>query len=78
MRYHLNYDQIKCSGCLQCQLTCSYLFSKAFQLSASHVQIVPGKNGYQAVFSENCTQCGLCADNCLFDALTKRKKEVHR
>ena len=76
MKYNLNYDQTKCSGCLQCQLTCSFMFFKAFQLPASYVQIDSQKTEYSAYFTDNCTHCGYCADNCLFGALTKSRQEV--
>jgi len=72
MKYLLKYDQSKCSGCLQCQLTCSLMFSRNFQLSLSHIQIDSQKTEYSAVFTDNCTHCGICADNCLFGALIKK------
>ena len=76
MKFSLKYDQSKCSGCLQCQLTCSFIFFKAYRLHASHIQIDTRKTEYSAFFSENCTHCGQCADICLFGALTKSKQEV--
>jgi ferredoxin len=27
------------------------------------------------VFTEDCTHCGVCADNCYYDALKKKLKE---
>jgi len=76
MKYRLAYKPEKCSGCLQCQLTCSFMFSRVFQLSAAHIQIHIKGAVYRAMFTDQCTQCGLCADNCLFGALTKSKSEV--
>lgn len=73
MEYTLNYDQSKCSGCLQCQLTCSFTFFSVFRFSAAHVQINSHQTEYSVFFTENCTHCGLCADSCLFGALTKTK-----
>jgi len=76
MKYLLNYDQTRCSGCLQCQLTCSFQYFSFFQLSASYIQINSHENEYKAIFTDDCTRCGYCADYCLFGALTKSREEV--
>jgi ferredoxin len=76
MKYLLNYDQTQCSGCLQCQLNCSFKYFRFFHLSASYIQINSHETEYKAIFTDECTRCGSCADYCLFGALTKSREEV--
>jgi ferredoxin len=76
MKYLLSYDQTTCSGCLQCQLICSFKYFGFFKLSASCIQINSQETEYSAIFTDDCNRCGYCADYCLFGALTKSQEEV--
>ncbi len=76
MKYHLFYDQKHCSGCLRCQLACSWTYEKSFQPSASRIKVEARGEEYRVVFTRDCTACGLCVDNCLFGALTKTRQEA--
>lgn len=76
MAYEMIYSQEHCSGCLRCRLACSRAYAGAFQPSAARIDIDMSKPVYRARFSDTCNACGICADNCLFGALIRRKKEA--
>jgi len=76
MKYEITYVQENCSGCLRCQLACSRAYAKSFQPSAARIKIEALGAEYRVAFTEDCVECGFCADNCLFGALTKIPKEV--
>ena len=75
MKYELIYIQENCSGCLCCQLACSRAYAKSFQPSAARIKIETRGSEYRVSFTDDCVECGLCADNCLFGALTKLPRE---
>lgn len=75
MKYHIFYNQENCSGCLRCQLACSWAYAKCFQPSVAHIRLDARGESYHVSFSDECLACGACVDNCLFNALTKRPKE---
>jgi ferredoxin len=62
----------KCVGCLRCQLLCSQEYSGAFNPLKSWIAIERRGSGYEyhIDFTENCTACGICAKNCVFEALS--------
>ena len=61
----------KCSGCGTCELWCSLTFTGSFNpLKAYiHQKFVPGQ-GFKIIFTEDCNHCSLCADHCVYGALT--------
>jgi len=61
----------KCSGCQTCQLWCSYTFTNAFNPLMAYIrqEFVPGQ-GFKITFTEDCNQCAICADHCVYGALT--------
>ncbi len=71
MTYELTYIQERCSGCLRCQLACSWTYVKSFQPSAACLQVDTQGTQYRLVFTQDCVKCGICADSCLFGALVK-------
>ncbi|MCD6584666.1 MAG: 4Fe-4S binding protein [Desulfobacteraceae bacterium] len=74
MKYIMTYDQKQCSGCRQCQLACSRKFDKQFQPSRSRIRLQTQGDEFYAVFTDDCVKCGICADSCLFGALTKNQE----
>ncbi len=60
----------KCVGCGTCELWCSFTFQKAFipLLANIHQSFVSGE-GFKISFTEDCTQCGICAGHCVYGAL---------
>ena len=68
-----------CAGCLSCQLICSLTYQKEFNpLKAFlHVRYL-GRAGNDNLvyFSDECNECGLCAEYCHFNALTLKEKKA--
>lgn len=65
-----------CTGCLQCQLACSELYTRRFTLHEARLQVVFTNTGCTIRFSDDCTCCGVCADHCLYEALVKTPREA--
>lgn len=61
----------KCAGCLRCQMVCSMNFQGLFSPAEAWIKVdfdsPEGK--YSLKFTEECTNCGLCVENCAFGCL---------
>ncbi len=61
----------KCAGCLRCQMVCSMNYQGVFSVADAWIQVdfdsAEGK--YSAFFTPECTNCGLCVENCAFGCL---------
>lgn len=64
-----------CTGCLRCQLACSDAYAKAFNPSAAYIRVDVSGAYARIEFTEDCNECGICADSCFFEALSKTRKE---
>jgi Fe-S-cluster-containing hydrogenase component 2 len=60
-----------CSGCLICQLACSFAFTKSYNPSKSRILIeeVDATEPFRISFTEECNDCGLCVRYCFYGAL---------
>lgn len=59
-----------CVGCLRCELICSHFYSEKYNPLKAWITIMPTADyKYNIDFTEDCTSCGLCAENCAFAAL---------
>jgi NAD-dependent dihydropyrimidine dehydrogenase PreA subunit len=60
----------KCTGCIICQLICSFINKKQFNPSLANLKI---KNQYglkpEITFLDDCIKCFQCAKHCLYGAL---------
>ena len=66
-----------CTGCLICQLWCSYVHTKRFNPSEANIQIVNGHGLKPRIsFLDECDNCGQCAQHCLYGTL--ELKEVKK
>ncbi|GAB4342030.1 MAG: hypothetical protein Kow0099_19210 [Candidatus Abyssubacteria bacterium] len=66
----INLD--KCTGCRNCQLICSFTYNDIFNPGLAHIQIErTPSDGKSARFTEDCLQCSICADYCIYGALEK-------
>lgn len=74
-KYRIDVEPGNCSGCLRCELACSDAYTKAFNPSEARIQVVMSGVDCQVRFTEDCVECGICADQCLYRALSKIKKE---
>jgi Fe-S-cluster-containing dehydrogenase component len=70
-KYQVLTDDTKCTGCLRCQLACSYAYTRSFNPSAARVNVDFLGVACKVRFTDDCVACGLCADNCLYGALQK-------
>jgi ferredoxin len=68
-------NENKCSGCLICELICSYTFRKEFSPTKAYIQINTHELTPKISFLEGCTQCGQCVKHCLYGALTFKETE---
>jgi NAD-dependent dihydropyrimidine dehydrogenase PreA subunit len=60
----------KCSGCMSCQLACSFTYEGVFNPLKSRIAISwPGELEYKISFTEDCTDCGVCVQYCNYGAL---------
>ena len=61
----------KCTGCGTCELWCSLTFQGSFNPLKAYIhhEFVPGK-GFKIMFTEDCNQCAICGDHCVYGALT--------
>ncbi len=65
-------DLDKCTGCLNCQLVCSFTYHDVFNPDLAHIKIERTlDDGKGAHFTDECIQCSICADYCVYGALTR-------
>jgi anaerobic carbon-monoxide dehydrogenase iron sulfur subunit len=69
-KYVIETAPEKCTGCLRCELACSELYTKAFNPSASRIQVTMQGADCTIFFRSDCNGCGLCVENCFYDVLT--------
>jgi ferredoxin len=68
----------KCTGCLVCELRCSFRFEKTFNPAKAAIQVrrqVSSASEYKIGFTEKCDRCGLCVRFCSYGALTQEKRK---
>ena len=89
-RFEIEINPENCTGCLRCQLTCSYLYTDSFNPSAARILFAASGSvsdlasdlaselaselDISIAFTDECTKCAICADDCLFGALVKKKQ----
>ncbi len=61
----------RCTGCLMCQLACSDYRTNVFNPSLACVVIDVSGLDCSIHFTEECDECGICADYCFYGALHK-------
>jgi Fe-S-cluster-containing hydrogenase component 2 len=74
-KYTINVVPENCAGCLRCELACSDAHTKAFNPSSSRIRVLMSSEDYRIDFTEDCVECGICADQCFYGALSKTKKD---
>jgi len=72
MQKSLHIDPIKCTGCKQCEMACSYEKTGAFEPSKSRIKIFDFEEQGRKV-PYTCTQCAeaWCMHSCPVEAITK-------
>ena len=70
----ITVDADKCTGCMSCQLICSYTYTGRFNPLKAHISIIL-RDTYRIEYTDECTECGLCVEYCTYDALQSAGKE---
>ncbi|MFX0021914.1 MAG: 4Fe-4S dicluster domain-containing protein [Candidatus Hermodarchaeota archaeon] len=66
----IKINEEKCTGCIICNLWCSYTHYKIFDPSKSNIKIENSHSlNPKIIFLDSCTNCGQCANHCLYGAL---------
>ncbi len=78
-RFDIDIVDEKCTGCLRCQLACSFLYTDSFNPSAARILVaasgLASDLNFSISFTDECTKCAICADDCLFGTLVKVKQD---
>ena len=77
-KYDIQVATESCTGCLRCQLACSDLYTKAFNPSTARIRVIVLGADCSIHFTEECNECGVCADHCFHGALHKMKREADK
>jgi Fe-S-cluster-containing hydrogenase component 2 len=75
-KYVIHAVTERCAGCLRCELACSEAYAKNFNPSAAWIRVTVTDEDCSIGFTEDCNLCGLCADRCLYGALSKTRAEA--
>jgi len=68
-------DAEKCTGCLICQLICSFTYTGAF--NPAKARIVIGHAQKDIHFIDECVEnCHLCTRYCVYGAITRRNEPM--
>ena len=71
-KFTILIDPDKCTGCLRCQLTCSFQFHRVFNPALARIKVLMTNDrglSYQIYHTDECIKCGRCARACVFGAL---------
>jgi len=75
-KYDIQVTADNCTGCLRCALACSQTYTRLFNAPAAHIRVELSATACTIQFTEQCNACGICADNCFYDALHKHPREA--
>lgn len=62
----------RCTGCLNCQLICSFIYTDAFNPSRARI-IISGDDEKKIWFTEECTGCQVCTNYCVYGTISLRE-----
>jgi Fe-S-cluster-containing dehydrogenase component len=75
-KFEIEINVKNCAGCLRCQLACSDHYTKKFNPSAARILVIVSGVDCSIEFTEECNDCGICADHCFYGALNKNPREA--
>lgn len=68
---NISIDVGRCTGCLICQLICSFTYTGAF--NPARARIVIERDQKEIHFADECVQnCHLCTRYCVYGAITRK------
>jgi Fe-S-cluster-containing dehydrogenase component len=71
----IRIDLDRCTGCLNCQLICSFTYHETFNPALARIEIDRGLDDEKSAgFTDECVQCSICADYCVYGALSRTKE----
>lgn len=75
MRKALVYDSSKCTGCLYCNIACTFSHKGMFGTNGSLIKIISNEKEmlYAAMFCHHCKR-PICVDLCPVGAITKNNE----
>jgi len=66
----IKVNEENCTGCIICQLWCSYTYYNIFNPSKANIEIEERYGlSPKITFLDSCSQCGQCVQHCLYGAL---------
>jgi Fe-S-cluster-containing dehydrogenase component len=77
-KYKMEVVSESCTGCMLCQLACSELYTGTFSLEKARIRVLISDRECTISFSNECNNCGVCADYCLYGALIKMPGEAEK
>lgn len=69
-------NEEKCTGCLICQMRCSFIYHKEFNPTKAYIQIDLTEIFPIIQFLDGCSKCGQCVDSCLYGALEIKEEDI--
>jgi ferredoxin len=75
-KYDIQITADNCTGCLRCALACSNTYTQAFNAPAARIRVDISDTACAIHFTDECNACGICVDNCFYDALQKQPREA--
>jgi len=70
---NISVDAEKCTGCLICQLICSFTYTGTFNPAKARIVIEQDRGRIH--FAGECVDtCHLCANYCVYGAITRKGK----
>ena len=73
----ITVNSSQCTGCLICQLRCSFRFERAFNPAIARIKVLRANNSdneFEVLFTDECDNCGICARFCPYGALAQEVK----
>ena len=68
-KFKIDVHREKCTGCIICQLECSFVKLGVFNPAESRILIYRIDDDPQIEFTDECDNCGICARLCPYGAL---------
>jgi len=70
----VSIDLDRCTGCLNCQMICSFTYHEIFNPALARIRIGRGLDDEKSAgFTDECVQCSICVDYCVYGALAREE-----
>lgn len=65
----IQVDESRCTFCRRCQLGCANAYHRVFNPDLANIRIAVTGLDVRISFADECRECGICVDHCLYGAL---------